>query len=58
VQAWTGSAWTTVASVSGNNLVKRTAWFPAYATNAIRIVVNSTQDGAWSRITEVEAWGR
>jgi hypothetical protein len=48
-------ALTTIASVSGNSLIKRTVWFPAYATNTMRIVVNSTQDRAWSRVTEVEA---
>jgi hypothetical protein len=58
VQAWTGSAWATIASVSGNSLITRTVWFPAYATNTMRIVVNSTQDRAWSRVTEVEAWGQ
>ena len=57
VQAWTGSAWTTVASVSANSLIKRTVWFPAYATSAVRISVKATDDNAWSRITEVEAWG-
>ena len=58
VQAWNGSAWSTLASVSGNNLVKRTVWFPAYATGSIRISTKGTQDGTWSRITEIEAWGQ
>ena len=57
VQAWSGSAWTTVASVSGNNLIKRTVPFTPYVTNAIRIVVNATQDGVWSRVTEIEVLG-
>jgi len=57
VQAWTGSAWTTVASVSGNSSIKRTVWFPAHATSAVRISVKSSDDNAWSRITELEAWG-
>ena len=57
VQGWNGSAWVTLASVTGNNLIKRTVWFPAYPTSQLRIVVNATQDGVWSRVTEVEAWG-
>ena len=56
VQAWNGAAWVTLASVSGNARIKRTVSFPSYTTDRIRVVVNSTQDGTWSRITEVEAW--
>jgi M6 family metalloprotease-like protein len=58
VQAWNGSAWTTIASVSGNNLIKRTVWFAPRAMSSIRISVTGTQDGVWSRITQVEAWGQ
>jgi hypothetical protein len=58
VQAWNGTAWVTLASVRGNNLVKRTVWFPAYATDRIRISVLASADAAWSRIAEVEAWGK
>ena len=57
VQGWNGASWVTLGSVSGNNLVKRTVAFPAYTTNRIRIVANGVADGAWSRITEIEAWG-
>ena len=39
VQGWTGSSWTTLATVSGNNLVKRTVNFNAYTTDRIRINV-------------------
>ena len=58
VQAWNGSSWITLATVSGNNLIKRTVWFPAYATSRLRIDVMGTQDGKWSRVTEIEAWGQ
>jgi len=58
VQGWNGSAWVTLASVSGNNLIKRTVWFTPYVTSKIRISVTGTQDGVWSRITEIEAWGQ
>ena len=38
VQAWTGSAWTTLATVTGNNLVKRTVTFAPFTTDRIRIL--------------------
>jgi hypothetical protein len=56
VQGWDGSAWVTLATVSGNNLVKRTVSFAAYTTDRIRVNIISGLDG-WSRITEIEAWG-
>jgi hypothetical protein len=55
VQGWNGSAWVTLGSVTGNNLVKRTVTFPAFTTDRIR--VNATSGLVnFSRITEVEAW--
>jgi hypothetical protein len=57
VQGWSGAAWVTLASVTGNNLVKRTVTLATpYTTDRIRIVVNGVADGTWSRITEIEAW--
>ena len=56
VQGWNGSAWVTLGSVSGNNLVKRTVNFAAFTTDRIRINVTAALAG-YSRITEVEAWG-
>ena len=56
VQGWTGSSWTTLATVSGNNLVKRTVNFNAYTTTRIRINVTGAL-ASYSRITEIEAWG-
>ena len=56
VQGWDGSAWITLATVSGNNLVKRTVSFAAFTTDRIRVNVTSALDG-YSRITEIEAWG-
>ena len=55
VQSWNGTSWVTLATVAGNNLVKRTVTFPATATDRIRVNVTRTTDG-WSRITEIEAW--
>jgi hypothetical protein len=56
VQGWNGSAWVNLASVSGNNLVKRTVNFSAYTTDRIRISITGGL-ASYSRITEVEAWG-
>jgi hypothetical protein len=56
VQGWTGSAWTTLASVSGNNLVKRAVTFSAFTTTRIRVNVTSALM-QYSRLVEVEAWG-
>ena len=57
MQGWNGSGWVTLATVTGNNLVKRTVTFTPYATDRIRINVTNGL-GNYSRATEVEAWGR
>ena len=46
----------TLATVSGNNLVKRTVTFAPFTTNRIRIRVTNAL-ASFSRITEIEAWG-
>ena len=56
VQGWDGSGWITLATVSGNNLVKRTLNFSAFTTDRIRITITAAADG-YARATEVEAWG-
>jgi uncharacterized protein YkwD len=56
VQGWNGSAWVTLGTVTGNNLVKRTVTFTAFATDRIRVNVNAARTG-YSYITEIEAWG-
>jgi hypothetical protein len=56
VEGWTGTAWTTLGTVSGNNLVKRTVTFPAFVTDRIRVQVTNAL-AAVARITEIEAWG-
>src|SRR5438105_13484919 len=56
VQGWNGTAWATLATVSGNNLVKPTQNFSAFTTDRIRMNITATADGNYSRITEVEAW--
>ena len=56
VQGWDGSTWTTLATVTGNNLVKRTVNFSAFTTDRIRINVTRAADG-YARLTEVEVFG-
>jgi hypothetical protein len=51
--------WTTVSggNITGNNLVKRKVIFGSpVSTDQIRIKVNASADGAYSRIVEVEAY--
>jgi glucose/arabinose dehydrogenase len=55
VQGWNGSAWVTLGTAAGNNLVKRTFNFAPFATNRIRVVVTNAR-AAVARITEIEAW--
>jgi len=56
VQGWNGASWATLATVTSNNLVKRTVPFAPYRTDRIRIVVKAVADRAYSRIAEIEAW--
>jgi hypothetical protein len=59
VQGWDGAAWVALGSVTGNNLVKRTVAFAAYATDRIRVVVTKASPNPkypYSRIIEIEAW--
>jgi hypothetical protein len=57
VQGYNGSSWVTLATVAGNNLVKRTVTFAPFPTDRIRINVTHAL-ASWTRITEVEAWGQ
>jgi YVTN family beta-propeller protein len=56
VQGWNGSAWVTLGTVTGNNLVKRTVTFAGFTTTKIRVQVTRALSSV-SRITEIEAWG-
>lgn len=58
VQSWNGVGWVALASVVGNNLVKRNVSFAPTTTKTIRVTVNAALGGvpAYSLITEVEAW--
>ncbi|MDQ3268299.1 MAG: Ig-like domain repeat protein, partial [Pseudomonadota bacterium] len=56
LQAWNGSAWITFATVTGNNLVKRTVTFPAVTTDGIRVTITNALQ-SFSRIAEIAAWG-
>jgi len=56
VQGWNGASWITLATVTGNNLVKRTVTFSPVSTDRIRINVTNALS-SYSRIVEIEAWG-
>jgi hypothetical protein len=49
------NAWLDVATVTGNNLVKRTVTFPAVTTDRIRVTITQSAD-AYGRLAEIEAW--
>ena len=55
VKGRSGSSWTVLGTITGNNRVKRTVTFPAFITDAIRIEVGNGLAG-YSRLVEVEAW--
>jgi hypothetical protein len=56
VQAWNGSAFVDVATVTGNTLVKRQLELsPPVTTSKLRVVVDHAR-GLFSRIVEIEAW--
>jgi hypothetical protein len=56
VEGWNGNDWVTLATVTDNELCKRTVTFAPFRTDQIRISVTAV--GGWSltRIAEVEAW--
>lgn len=54
VLGWDGSKWQTLASVTGNRLVKRTVTFASFTSSKFRLVVNTATDG-YARLVEVEA---
>jgi hypothetical protein len=56
VQARQGTKWITLATVAGNNLVKRTVTFAPFTTSQIRIRITAAL-ASFSRLTEIEAWG-
>src|SRR4029434_7060637 len=56
VQGWNGSAWVTLGTVAGNNLVRRSVAFSPCSTDRIRVNVTAALQGH-SRLTEIEAWG-
>jgi hypothetical protein len=56
VEGWNGLNWVTLATVNGNNLVKRSVSFGPYTTDRIRVRVTKAL-ASYSRIVEIEAWG-
>jgi len=56
VEGWNGNNWVTLATVTDNELCKRTVTFAPFSTDQIRINVTVTGGWSWTRIAEVEAW--
>ena len=56
VKGRSGSSWTVLGTITGNNRVKRTVTFSPYTTDAIRVKVTNASAG-YSRIVEIEAFG-
>jgi beta-propeller uncharacterized protein DUF5122/Big-like domain-containing protein/F5/8 type C domain-containing protein len=58
VQAWNGTTWMTLGSVTNNNLVKRNVSFGPTTTSKIRVVINAALSlkSGYSLVTEIEAW--
>jgi hypothetical protein len=57
VQVRIGGEWQTVDEVRGNTAGLVSSTFPPVATDAIRIVALASNDGSYSRIVELEAFG-
>jgi hypothetical protein len=58
VEVLTGSGWTQVASVTGNNLCARSVAFPAVRGTAVRVSITASNDGLYSRVVELEVFNR
>ncbi|MET7998454.1 hypothetical protein ABZU76_47055 [Amycolatopsis sp. NPDC005232] len=56
VQAHVAGAWVTVASVRGNTSGSVTSTFPAVQADGVQIVALDSNDHAYSRIVELEAY--
>lgn len=56
IQAHIAGAWTTVASVRGNTSGSVTSTFPAVQADGVRVVALDSNDHAYSRIVELEAF--
>lgn len=58
VQYWDGAAFVDVpgGAVTNNTLARRRFVFPEITTDRIRVVVSSSNDNAYSRVVEIEAF--
>jgi YVTN family beta-propeller protein len=55
LEAWNGTNWVMLGSVTGNNLVKRTVTFPPVTVDRVFLYVTRSL-GGYSHVTELEAW--
>ncbi|HHW18718.1 MAG TPA: flagellar filament capping protein FliD [Firmicutes bacterium] len=58
IEYYDGSSWKQLASYTGNTQGMVSASFEPVTTDSIRIVVKNSNDGQYSRITEVEAFNK
>lgn len=56
IEAWNGTNWSTLQTVSGNNKVWRQFAFTPVTTTKIHVIVTGAL-ATHTRITEIEAWG-
>jgi hypothetical protein len=56
VEGWNGNDWVTLATITDNELCKRTVTFAPFTTDQIRISVTAVGGWSFTRIAEVEAW--
>lgn len=58
VQYWSGTSWAAVPGgiITGNNKVWRRIIFTPITTSKIRVLVNGSADGVYSRVAEIEAY--
>ncbi|MES2934504.1 MAG: Ig-like domain-containing protein, partial [Pseudomonadota bacterium] len=57
VKGWNGTAWVTLATVTGNSLVKRAVTFAPFDTDRIRIDITNTARADFCYVTELEVFG-
>lgn len=57
IQYWDSSQWATLTTVTGNALALREFTFAPVTTAKIQLYVTASNDGAYCRVIELEAWG-
>ncbi|MEZ0610431.1 hypothetical protein ACAW74_18095 [Fibrella sp. WM1] len=59
VQIWNGTDWQTVSTVAGNDRDQVTSNLASVVTTQkLRVYITASQDGTWSRITQIQVKGK